>query len=484
MPTINDRIGSQNIIRVLANASAPPTRINNLIDVVSTKKDETTADGYLLIWDRTTQKYNLGNDIAGGLNVQGISTFTSHVDLGEVNFSGVTTAPSFVATESIAMGATTVITAARQLQNIASLDATTTATIEAAVTNAPNTFTDLQITGLSTFLGASRFDSVATFNGGIHAPTGVATISSLNIADEITISEGGLDVSGVTSTANLYVTGVSTFYNADVVFQGAAAGQNMTWDASENDLEFSDDARLKFGNSDDLEIWHSGTSHIKNSTGDLKIRGDSIILKRADDSEKYIKATVNEDVKLYFNDSEKFATTNAGAVVTGIITATQIADTTGSVGSAASVLSSTGSGLSWVAQSGALQTRTTTTATTGSIAQAASTNITIPTAGKTFSLLKLAINAPAWVVLYIDSASRSSDASRTEGTDPAPGSGVITEVSTTTSGASTFNMTPAVLGWNNDGTPAAQVYAKVVNKRATSGSNTITVTLTNLALEA
>jgi len=322
MPTINDRIGSQNIIRVLANASAPPTRINNLIDVVSTKKDETTADGYLLIWDRTTQKYNLGNDIAGGLNVQGISTFTSHVDLGEVNFSGVTTAPSFVATESIAMGATTVITAARQLQNIASLDATTTATIEAAVTNAPNTFTDLQITGLSTFLGASRFDSVATFNGGIHAPTGVATISSLNIADEITISEGGLDVSGVTSTANLYVTGVSTFYNADVVFQGAAAGQNMTWDASENDLEFSDDARLKFGNSDDIEIWHSGNSHIKNSTGDFKIRSDSLILKRADDSEAYLKATVNKAVEIYYgmggaSAEKKIETTKEGVLVSG-----------------------------------------------------------------------------------------------------------------------------------------------------------------------
>ena len=45
-------------------------------------------------------------------------------------------------------------------------------------------------------------------------------------------------------------------------------------------------------------------------------------------------------------------------------------------------------------------------------------------------------------------------------------------------------MSPAVLGWNNDSTPAAQVYAKVTNKRATSGSNTITVTLTNLKLEA
>ena len=133
---------------------------------------------------------------------------------------------------------------------------------------------------------------------------------------------------------------------------------------------------------------------------------------------------------------------------------------------------------------GSLSSRTTTSASTGSIAQASSANITIPTAGKSFSLLKVAISAPAYVVLYVDSASRSSDSSRSEGTDPVPGSGVLTEVSTTTSGASTFLMTPAVLGWNNDSTPASQIYAKVVNKRATSGSNAITVTLTSVALEA
>ena len=131
-----------------------------------------------------------------------------------------------------------------------------------------------------------------------------------------------------------------------------------------------------------------------------------------------------------------------------------------------------------------LSSRTTTSASTGSIAQTASANITIPTAGKSFSLLKVAISAPAYVVLYVDSASRSSDSSRSEGTDPAPGAGVLTEVSTTTSGASTFLMSPAVLGWNNDSTPASQIYAKVVNKRATSGSNAITVTLTSVALEA
>ena len=35
MPNINDRIGSQNVIRVLSNASAPPTRLVNLTDVDS-----------------------------------------------------------------------------------------------------------------------------------------------------------------------------------------------------------------------------------------------------------------------------------------------------------------------------------------------------------------------------------------------------------------------------------------------------------------
>ena len=138
--------------------------------------------------------------------------------------------------------------------------------------------------------------------------------------------------------------------------------------------------------------------------------------------------------------------------------------------------------LSWA--SGSLSSRSTTSATTGSIAQAASTNLTIPTAGKSFSLLSLTISAPAYVILYVDTTTRSADSSRSEGTDPAPGSGVITEVSTTASGSTTFLMTPAVLGWNNDGTPAAQIYAKVVNKRATSGSNAITVTLKTVALEA
>ena len=159
-------------------------------------------------------------------------------------------------------------------------------------------------------------------------------------------------------------------------------------------------------------------------------------------------------------------------------------------GSSGQVLTSNGDAPpTWQASSGSSSSRTTTSQATGSIAQTAYADITISTPGKAFALLKVAISAPAWVILYTDTSSRTSDAAgtvsgRSEGTDPTPGSGVLAEVSTTTSGASTFKMTPGLIGWNDDGTPATQIYARVYNKRAASGSNAITVTLTTVNIEA
>ena len=53
MTTINDRIGSQNVIRVLSNASAPPSRLANLGDVDATREGET---GLVLVWEKTDTK--------------------------------------------------------------------------------------------------------------------------------------------------------------------------------------------------------------------------------------------------------------------------------------------------------------------------------------------------------------------------------------------------------------------------------------------
>jgi len=103
----------------------------------------------------------------------------------------------------------------------------------------------------------------------------------------------------------------------------------------------------------------------------------------------------------------------------------------------------------------------------------------ITNVAKTYSLLKIQTSHAAWVTLYISDAARDADASRSETTDPLPGSGVIAEVITT--GAQTQIITPGVIGWNDDGTPTTTVYAKVVNKSGATAN--VTVTLTFVALE-
>lgn len=127
-----------------------------------------------------------------------------------------------------------------------------------------------------------------------------------------------------------------------------------------------------------------------------------------------------------------------------------------------------------------LSTRTTVRATTAlSLAAAATENCQV-SGYKSYLLSKLVTNYPAWIRLYSDATSRTADASRTEGNDPIPGSGVIAEV-ITTSGGLTQLITPGVLGFNNDTTSTSTIYLAVTNKD--SSSRVITVDLTILKLE-
>ena len=124
--------------------------------------------------------------------------------------------------------------------------------------------------------------------------------------------------------------------------------------------------------------------------------------------------------------------------------------------------------------------RTVISKSTGSVGAGSST-IMFFDGFKSYGLLKVAINHPAWITLYVDGASRTSDNGRSYLTDPDPGSGVIAEVRSTTSGSSTFLMSPGVIGWNNDSTPSEKIYARVTNNDNTTRD--ITVDLTVIKME-
>ena len=95
-------------------------------------------------------------------------------------------------------------------------------------------------------------------------------------------------------------------------------------------------------------------------------------------------------------------------------------------------------------------------------------------------VMKIEVDAAAWVRIYTDTASRTADASRVETADPAPGAGVVVE--TITTGADIILISPAVLGFNNENPVTDVIPIAVKNKSGTAQA--ITVTLTLLQLEA
>lgn len=138
--------------------------------------------------------------------------------------------------------------------------------------------------------------------------------------------------------------------------------------------------------------------------------------------------------------------------------------------------------LSWVSGGGggsSLQSRATASESTGNMVNNASTYIDITSVAKTYALHMIETSQAAWVTLYTNTTARSNDSSRSEYTDPTPGSGVIAEV--ITSGQQVQEITPGVIGWNGESVLSDSVYAKVVNKSGSTAN--ITVTLYFVKLE-
>jgi hypothetical protein len=124
---------------------------------------------------------------------------------------------------SLSIGSTEVISSSRQLKNIVSLDATTTATIESAIANAPNTFTDLNVTGITTTtsLNIGADVGISTTRTTV-ATTAATTIDSFAIA---TFRSARVQVQ-ITQSTNYQTSDVLIIHNgttADVVEYGAIA---------------------------------------------------------------------------------------------------------------------------------------------------------------------------------------------------------------------------------------------------------------------
>lgn len=272
---------------------------------------------------------------------------------------------------------------------------------------------------------------------------------------------------------------------ATVTARGATTNDTVVFGDASNGGEF----RLSLQNNNYLKVFGSSNeTYIRNQDNDIGATATGINIQGRNGVALY-QGTGNIGVwcdssgsgRLLYQSATKVQATTTGATITGSLTAGGLTYPTTN-GNSGEVLTSDGAGnVSWQAGGGVgLQSRTTAQGTTASVADGVATYLTI-TAAPTYALHKIQTDGAAWVTIYTDTTSRTNDASRSEATDPVPGSGVIAEVITT--GAETQIISPGTVGWSEaGGDVTSDVYLKVVNK--TGLTQTVTVTLHYVPLEA
>jgi hypothetical protein len=353
-------------------------------------------------------------------SVTGSSSFTT------ISVAGQSDVVADTATDTLTLVAGSGIT----LTTNASTDTITIANSASAT----NSFTTVAVAGQSDVVADSATDTLTLVAG-----TGI-TLSTNATTDTITVTNS---VTNTDTTYSIKATTAEGGATLDLDAGGSGSGTDS--------VTFAGGAGITVSRTDANTITVASSVTDTNTTYALDaIDGDA--------GKKIIRLTAggsgsgDDDVVLV-----------AGTNVTLERTGTEI------------TINSTASG-----GGGSMATRTTASATTDSIANGATGNIAI-TGFKSYALLKMVVEHEAWVRIYTDAASRTADASRAEGVDPTPGSGVIAEV-ITTAAPQTILISPGTIGFNNEGTPTTSIPIAVTNKSGTT--RTITVTLTVLQLEA
>ena len=126
----------------------------------------------------------------------------------------------------------------------------------------------------------------------------------------VTYTDTGIIVSGIV-TANSFKGDGSSLTGITTV--GGARG-----------VDFNDNVKIRLGTGNDLQLYHdSNHSYIDDAgTGNLRLRSGTLEITNLASNKTSAVFSSGGGQTLNFNNSTKFVTTNTGAIVTGVLTAT------------------------------------------------------------------------------------------------------------------------------------------------------------------
>jgi len=228
---------------------------------------------------------------------------------------------------------------------------------------------DLHVSGISSFVGVATFHSDIDVDGYADFDdvdvSGIVTTKNLDVTGVSTFvgiaTFGDIEVGVLTVRDKLHVSGISSFagittfyddiivgtsatvgfgstayFQHDVEFHGASGIASITFDKSDNELEFGENVKLKFGDS--LEIYYGQSPYNQSTTdkhgyirdtgsGDLVVLSNQFSIRNAGETKDMARFYENDRVELRYNNDLVFQTTGVGVSVTGLTSTTNLSVT-------------------------------------------------------------------------------------------------------------------------------------------------------------
>ncbi len=255
--------------------------------------------GKLTTDELETDKLTIGGQLETlNLKVTGVAT------IGNIEIAGANNNEIITIGGNLILDSSTGVT---QIQDIVNIEDTTQTnnvssgalTVDGGVGIDKNLYVGghAKIAGVTTFVGVGTFGSHLWVGG------------NLNVAGDFVFDEldgRNINVTGIGTINTFHNTGITT-HESDVYF----GYDKLLWDVSDGALEFEDNIKATFGDSDDLQIYHLSSdnkSYInQTSAGDLIIRNgtDNIVAQN------------NSSTLLNFNGNQRLTTLTQGVDITG-----------------------------------------------------------------------------------------------------------------------------------------------------------------------
>ena len=162
-----------------------------------------------------------------------------------------------------------------------------------------------------TMTGALTLSGAPTAN--LHAAT--KAYVDAEVAGVVDSAPGALDTLNELAAALGDDANFATTTATNIGTKMPLAGGTFT-----GNVDFNDNVRARFGNNDDLQIWHNGSySYISDEgTGDLILSSNGAAISLQKGSSEYLaRFFTDAQVELYYDNAKKFETKSDGVDITG-----------------------------------------------------------------------------------------------------------------------------------------------------------------------